>query len=187
SAVCASNGLDVVGAEGKSVTFHLQNVKGEDLAWSFGTETIVTIELGTPIRPKFYDKSYKSRMTFSDNGRALTISQLRKNDAGIYTAKAEEFRAYFTLRVYSEVSEPTVSCVRWNCSDAGCRYTLRCAVETPGDKSFFWSHNGQGVDEGPELEVEVLHLEHPDPPLYTCMVQNPVSSSNITVSPAETC
>lgn len=72
------------------------------MAWSFRGETILTIKLGEPPDPSFYEDSYKSRVTFPEDGSALTISQLGKKDAGNYTAKNAVFKANFILRVYSE-------------------------------------------------------------------------------------
>ncbi|XP_040394967.1 SLAM family member 5-like isoform X2 [Cygnus olor] len=214
-AACAISTLEVDGAEGRSITFHLQGLKGENLAWSFRGETILTIKLGESPDPSFYEDSYKSRVTFPEDGSALTISQLGKKDAGTYTAKNSVFKASFFLRVYSEclfmfrprarsegwemfesppspfppgvLQEPAVTCASWNCSADGCRYTLHCAVHTPGNKSFSWSHGEQLDAEGPEVVVEAPPLGELDVLSYTCTVRNPVSSSNATVSPAALC
>ncbi|XP_066842071.1 SLAM family member 7-like isoform X2 [Anser cygnoides] len=186
-AACASSTLEVDGAEGRSVTFHLQGLRGENLAWSFRGETILTIKLGEPPDPSFYEDSYKSRVTFPEDGSALTISQLGKKDAGNYTAKNAVFKANFILRVYSVLQEPAVTCASRNCSAEGCRYTLRCAVHTPGDKSFSWSRGEQLDAEGPEVVVEAPPPGELDVLSYTCTVRNPVSSSNATVSPAALC
>lgn len=81
-----------------------------------------------------------------------------------------------------------MTCVSWNCSADGCRYVLRCAVHTPEITSFSWSHGEQLDAEEPELVVE--EEQRPgelDVLSYTCTVQNPVSSRNVTVSPAAVC
>uniref|UniRef100_A0A8C9L9C0 Ig-like domain-containing protein n=1 Tax=Pavo cristatus TaxID=9049 RepID=A0A8C9L9C0_PAVCR len=186
---------DIAGTEGKSVTFHLRNVRGENLAWSFRGETILVIKLGASPELLFSDESFASRVAFPNNGSSLTISQLRRSDAGTYLAKNNDVRANFTLHVYREcllllLQEPTVSCTEWNCSAEGCSYVLHCAVDPPGDSSFFWSYNGEPTNEGSEWEV-VEKRQHPgeDPDLlpYTCTAQNPVSSRNITVFPSALC
>lgn len=99
STVCA---LEVDGAEGGSVTFHLQDLPEKVLAWSFEGESMLTIKLGEPPDPLFLDDSYKSRVTFPNDGSSLTISQLGKKDAGTYTAKTTAYKVTFTLRVHSE-------------------------------------------------------------------------------------
>lgn len=81
-----------------------------------------------------------------------------------------------------------MTCVSRNCSADGCRYVLRCAVHTPEITSFSWSHGEQLDVEEPELVVE--EEQRPgelDVLSYTCTVQNPVSSRNVTVSPATVC
>lgn len=76
----------------------------------------------------------------------------------------------------------------WNCSADGCRYVLRCAVHTPGITSFVWSHGEQLDAEEPELVVEKeLPPGELDVLPRTCTVRNPVSSRNVTVSPAAVC
>ncbi|XP_065605045.1 CD48 antigen-like isoform X2 [Cyrtonyx montezumae] len=189
SRVCASNGMDVAGAEGKSVTFQLQDLMEGVLTWSFCGETILVIELGAPPRLVFSDKSYTSRVAFSNNGSDLTILQLRRSDAGTYLAKNNEFKVVFTLRVYRELPEPTVSCTGWNCSAEGCHYALHCSVDPPENSSFLWSYNEQPESEGSELVVveEKLHPGDPDLLPYTCTVQNPVSSRSTTVFPSALC
>uniref|UniRef100_A0A8B9DPT8 Ig-like domain-containing protein n=1 Tax=Anser cygnoides TaxID=8845 RepID=A0A8B9DPT8_ANSCY len=187
SPACASSTLEVDGAEGRSVTFHLQGLRGENLAWSFRGETILTIKLGEPPDPSFYEDSYKSRVTFPEDGSALTISQLGKKDAGAKGGRCAESPpppAPFSPGV---LQEPAVTCASRNCSAEGCRYTLRCAVHTPGDKSFSWSRGEQLDAEGPEVVVEAPPPGELDVLSYTCTVRNPVSSSNATVSPAALC
>uniref|UniRef100_A0A8B9TAR0 Ig-like domain-containing protein n=1 Tax=Anas platyrhynchos TaxID=8839 RepID=A0A8B9TAR0_ANAPL len=170
SRMCA---LEVDGAEGGSITFHLQDLKGENLGWSFNGETHAYHHTGRVSQcPHFYEDSYMSRVTFPNNGRSLTISQLGKKDAGTYTAKTTP--SPFPTGV---LQEPKVTCVSRNCSANGCRYVLRCAVHTPEITSFSWSHGEQLDAEEPELVVE--EEQRPgelDVLSYTCTVQNPVSS-----------
>lgn len=88
---------------GRSVTFHLQNPNGPVAAWSFHNSLIVTVEFDKPSKPIFFDNNFKERLTFSEDGKALTISELRLEDAGVYTAKISGVEALFTftLHVYS--------------------------------------------------------------------------------------
>uniref|UniRef100_A0A8C2TU89 SLAM family member 5-like n=1 Tax=Coturnix japonica TaxID=93934 RepID=A0A8C2TU89_COTJA len=188
SKVCASDGMDVAAAEGKSVTFHLQNLIGENLVWSFRGEPILFIKLGAPPEVTVTDKSFMSRVVFPSNGSSLTILQLRRSDSGTYLAKNNEFKMKFILHVYRELSEPTVSCTRWNCSAESCSYMLHCSVDPPEDSSFFWSYNEQPESEEPELlVVERQHPADPDPLPYTCTAKNPISSRNTTVFPSALC
>ncbi|KFO87835.1 SLAM family member 5, partial [Buceros rhinoceros silvestris] len=186
---CASDGAEETGTVGRSVTFHLQNPDGRVAAWSFGNNLIVTVEFGKPSNPTFFDNKFRERLTFSEDGKALTISGLRLEDAGIYTAKISEAEALFTftLHVYRELLVPMVMCVARNCSANNCSYTLRCAVSGSGfgNVSYSWSKGGSPWSREPELLVEE---QSPHETLLTCTVKNPVSTRNVTVtSPAALC
>ncbi|NXN65958.1 SLAF5 protein, partial [Himantopus himantopus] len=191
SSACTCHRAEVTRAVGKSVTFCVQNLDAAT-AWSFHNEVIVTVRFGNPPEVTFYDENYKSRLTFPKNGSALSISQLRMDDAGTYTAKTTGAKTTgakttFTLQVYRELTVPTVTCAAQNCSADGCRYTLHCTASAPGSGniSYSWSMGGQLLSKEPTVLVEE---SPPDEPPLTCTAQNPVSSRNATViSPATLC
>ncbi|KFO76405.1 SLAM family member 5, partial [Cuculus canorus] len=170
-------GTEMTRAVGSSVTFHLQSLNEEATAWSFHNDIIVTVKFGNPPEATFFDKSYKPRLVFPENGSALTISQLRMEDSGCYTAKTSGRKTEFTLHVYRKLEEPKVTCAAQNCSATTCLYTLHCTAARPGSGniSYGWSTGLEGstvlVEESPSDESPL-----------TCTAQNPVSSSNITVS-----
>ncbi|KFZ48764.1 SLAM family member 5, partial [Antrostomus carolinensis] len=185
--VCAGDGTELIRAVGDSVTFLLDpRLDGEAAAWSFH-DIIVTVKFGSPPEATFFDKSYKQRLTFPKNGRGLTISQLKIDDAGTYTANILGVKTSFTLRVYRKLMVPTVTCTAQNCSANSCLYTLHCTTTSgsgSGNISYSWSLGGWPLSEGPVVLVEESTPEQ----LLTCTVQNPVSSSNSTVrSPAALC
>ncbi|KAM9626171.1 SLAM family member 7-like isoform 2-T2 [Morphnus guianensis] len=188
-ATCTSDGAEVTGAVGRSVTFHLKNLDRKATAWSFHNDVIVTVKFGDPPEATFFDDNYKPRLAFPKNGSALTISQLRMDDAGTYTAKTLGVKATFTLHVYRELAVPMVTCVAQNCSAGGCLYTLHCTAlgSGSGNISYNWSTGGLSWQEGPTVLVEESPLDKPLIPL-TCTAQNPVSSRNVTVvSPSALC
>ncbi|KAM7080451.1 T-lymphocyte surface antigen Ly-9-like isoform 2-T2 [Ciconia maguari] len=189
SPACTSNGAEVTGAVGRSVTFQLQSLDGKAVAWSFHNDVIVTVKFGNPLEATFFDDSYKPRLAFPKNGSALTISQLRMDDAGTYTAKISGMKTAFTLHVYRELAVPTVTCEAQNCSANGCSYTLHCTASSSGsgNVSYVWSMADGSWSEGPTVLVDEPPPDKP-PPLLTCMARNPVSSRNATVlSPAALC
>ncbi|NXW24274.1 SLAF5 protein, partial [Circaetus pectoralis] len=189
SPACTSDGAEVTGAVGRSVTFHLKNLDRKATAWSFHNDVIVTVKFGNPPEATFFDDNYKPRLAFPKNGSALTISQLRMDDAGTYTAKTSGVKTTFTLHVYRELAVPTVTCVAQNCSAGGCLYILHCTAlgSGSGNISYNWSTGGLSWQEGPTVLVEESPLGKPLIPL-TCTAQNPVSSRNVTViSPSALC
>ncbi|NXF38265.1 SLAF5 protein, partial [Nyctibius bracteatus] len=184
SPVCET---EVDGAVGKSVTFYVESMDGKAAAWSFQNEVIVSVKFGDPPEATFFDDNYTPRLTFPKNGTALTISQLRMDDAGTYTAKSLKVKTTFTLRVYRELAMPTVTCAVQNCSANGCQYTLRCGTSGSGfgNISYSWSVGGRSWGEG---SVVLVEEPPPDEMPLTCTAQNPVSSRNATVtSPAALC
>ncbi|NXD71751.1 SLAF5 protein, partial [Eolophus roseicapillus] len=186
SPVCSTNVSELIGTVGSSVTFHLQSLEGGAAAWSFHNDVIVTVRFGDPPEATFFDDNFKPRLAFPGNGSALTISWLRLEDAGTYTAKSSGVKTTFTLHVYRELAVPTVTCAVQNCSGSICRYALHCTTSGAGtgNVSYTWSM-GSTRKYGNTMLVEESPL---DEPLLTCTVQNPVSSRNVTViSPAALC
>ncbi|NWS78029.1 SLAF5 protein, partial [Crotophaga sulcirostris] len=181
SPACVSGEAEVTRAIGKSVTFHLQGLDETAIAWSFHNDIIVTVKPGSPPEVTFFDNSYKPRLTFPENGNALTISELRMKDAGTYTAKTATGKHIFTLHVYRELEVPMVTCSVLNCSAGVCSYILHCTAAGPGsgNVSYAWSMGRWLWTEGPTVQVEKLPSD--ESPL-TCTAQNPVSSRNTTVT-----
>ncbi|NXT89200.1 SLAF7 protein, partial [Anhinga rufa] len=189
SPACTGDEFELIRAVGSSVTFTLPSTKEEVAAWSFHNELILVLKFGDPPEVSYFDHNYKTRLSFPNNGRALTISQLRINDTGTYTVKLAGQKTTFTLHVYRELTVPTVTCVEQNCSADGCRYTLHCTASGPGsgNVSYSWSMGGLTRSREPTVLVEETPPDELLPPL-TCTAQNPVSSSNATVtSPAALC
>ncbi|NXU80497.1 SLAF7 protein, partial [Oreotrochilus melanogaster] len=191
SPACTKDVTEVTGAVGKSVTFSLPSLNGEAAAWSFHNEVIVTVKSGNPPENTFFDESYRPRLTFPQNGSALTIAQLRMEDSGTYTAKISGVKNTlysFLLHVYRELEEPRVTCKVENCSSNTCIYILHCTAEASGSGniSYGWSTGDELWEEGPEVLVETSVLEKL--PVLMCRAQNPISTHNITVtSPAALC
>ncbi|XP_061215562.1 uncharacterized protein LOC133215510 [Neopsephotus bourkii] len=178
----STSGSEMVGAVGSSITFQLQSPRGSAAAWSFHNDVVVTVRFGDPPEATFFEDSFKPRLSFPGNGSALSISPLRLEDAGTYTAKSAGVKSTFTLRVYGELEAPSVTCTGQNCSAGPCRFTLRCAAAGAGagDVSYAWSV-GSGRSPGATVTVEE---PPPGEPLLACTAQNPVSSRNVTVSSA---
>ncbi|NXW83862.1 SLAF5 protein, partial [Alopecoenas beccarii] len=187
SLVCSSFQAKVTRVVGRSVTFHLQNLDGNTVVWSFDHDVIASVKFGNPPEAEFFDDKFKPRLAFPKNGSALTISQLEMGDTGTYTAKTTKgAKTTFTLHVYRELVVLTVTCAVQNCSADSCHYALRCTAlgSGYGNISYGWSLGGLW-SEGPTVLVEESPL---DKLPLTCMAQNPVSSLNTTVvSPAALC
>ncbi|KAM9264445.1 SLAM family member 7-like [Morus bassanus] len=187
-AMCTGDRAEIIRAVGRSVTFSLPSLDEGLAVWSFHNELVAVVKFGNPPEVTIFDQNYKTRLAFPKSGSALTISQLRMNDSGTYTAQVSERKTTFTLHVYGELAVPTVTCVAQNCSADGCRYTLHCTTSGSGsgNVSYSWSKGGLPWSEGPTVLVKE---SPPDKlPLLACTARNAVSSNNATViSPAALC
>ncbi|KAM4880606.1 SLAM family member 7-like [Sylvia borin] len=180
----ASDTPELIGAVGGAVTFRSPDTVtgGKAAFWIFGNDPIVTVLFGDPSQ-SIFSKKYKTRFTVSEDGRALSISPLRMEDAGTYSVTIDEEKSTFTLQVYRELPEPTVTCEAQNCSDGICNFSLSCSVSGAGfgDISYTW----RGWDqrwEGQSLgfPVNKSSLDELEP--LMCTAQNAVSIGSVTVT-----
>uniref|UniRef100_A0A8D2M3S4 Ig-like domain-containing protein n=1 Tax=Zonotrichia albicollis TaxID=44394 RepID=A0A8D2M3S4_ZONAL len=179
----ASGTKEVIGVLGKSVTFHTPNTDANPAFWNFGNEAIVTVAFEDPPRPLFSEEKFKTRFAVSERGRALTISQLRMEDAGTYSVKIDKKRSTFTLQVFRELAEPTVTCEAQNCSDGSCSSSLRCSTSGTGfgNVSYTWRVRDQDMD-GSSVVLQVNETFQDGLEPVTCTAWNPVSSKSITIT-----
>ncbi|XP_066063017.1 SLAM family member 9-like isoform X2 [Chamaea fasciata] len=185
----ASDPTEVTGAVGESVTFRSPNTDGNAALWNFGNDHIVTVAFKDSPEPFFHEDKFKTRFAVSEDGWALSISQLRMEDAGTYSVKIDGKTSTFTLRVYKELTEPTVTCETQNCSGGRCRISLRCSVPGAGfgNVSYTWrARDGRWERQSVVLAVNQSSQEEPEP--LTCAARNAVSSRSVTVaSPGGLC
>ncbi|XP_066196344.1 LOW QUALITY PROTEIN: SLAM family member 7-like [Sylvia atricapilla] len=180
----ASDTPELIGAVGGVVTFRIPDTDtgGNVAFWNFGDDPIVTVPFKDPSEPLF-SKEYETRCTVSESGRALSISQLRMEDAGTYSVTAGEKKSTFTLLVYRELTEPTVTCEAQNCSGGICNFSLSCSV--PGDGfgnvSYTWTRWGeQWEGESVEFPVNKSSLDNLEP--LSCTARNAVSIRSVTAT-----
>ncbi|XP_057244890.1 SLAM family member 7-like, partial [Malurus melanocephalus] len=173
----------LIGAVGGSVTFQSRNPDRISAFWTFGTVPIVTVIFRDGPQAVFSVKIYEKRFSISEDGNALTLSQLSMEDAGNYSVRINSKISTFTLHVYRPLPQPTVTCEAQNCSAGSCLLSLRCSAPGAGLGSvrLGWSRGQRPWAEGAALQL----LREPSPegpePL-TCTARNPVSSSNVTVT-----
>ncbi|NXH08999.1 LY9 protein, partial [Loxia leucoptera] len=179
----ASDPTEVIGVLGGSVTFQSPDARGNAALWLFGNEAIVTVAFQNPDTVIFHKDKFKSRFAVSESGRALTISPLRLEDVGTYSVEIGDRKPTFTLQVFRELAEPTVTCEAQNCSDGICSSSLRCSAPGAGvgNVSYSWRVGGHTWD-GSSLVLWVNQTSQGEPEPLTCTARNPVSSRNVTVT-----
>ncbi|TRZ06439.1 hypothetical protein HGM15179_020669, partial [Zosterops borbonicus] len=184
----ASDTTELIGAVGGSVTFHSPSTDGNAAFWSFGNHPIVTVKFRDPQNPIFLKDEYKTRLTVSERGQALSLSQLRMEDAGTYSVNIDGKISTFILRVYRELTEPTVTCESLNCSGSICLFSLHCSCLPDtgfGNVSYTWRGWDQQWEERPVVltVVDKSSLDNLGP--LTCTARNAVSSRSVTVTTPE--
>ncbi|NXP94711.1 LY9 protein, partial [Passerina amoena] len=180
----ASGTTEVIGAVGRSVTFHSRNPDRNMALWSFGNDPIVSVIFKDPPRVIFFEDRFKTRFAVSENGHALSISELSMEDAGTYSLNINGKISTFTLQVFKELAEPTVTCEAQNCSDGTCSSSLRCSAPGAGfgNVSYTWRLRDHTWDRSSvvllvnETSQEELGL------LLTCTARNPVSNRSVIVT-----
>ncbi|XP_059346005.1 T-lymphocyte surface antigen Ly-9-like [Ammospiza nelsoni] len=181
--VSGSNAKEVIRAVGRSVTFRTRNTERYVALWSFGNEPIVAVKFEDPPRPLFYKEEFKTRFAVSKKGRALTISQLRMEDAGTYSVTIKGKRSTFTLQVFRELAEPTVTCEAHNCSGGSCSSSLHCSTPSTGlgNVSYTWRVGDQDMD-GSSVVLLVNETSQDGLEPLTCTARNPVSNESVTIT-----
>ncbi|XP_063032549.1 SLAM family member 5-like [Melospiza melodia melodia] len=176
----ASDTKEVNGVLGRSVTFQSRNPDRMTALWFFGNEAIVTVIFDGPPRPAFHKEEFKTRFSVSKSGHALTISQLRMEDAGTYSVTINGKRSAFSLQVFRELAEPTVTCEAQNCSGGSCSSSLRCSAHG-GNVSYTWRVRGRTWD-GSSVVLLVNQTSQDGLETVMCSARNPVSSRSIIVT-----
>ncbi|XP_066196216.1 SLAM family member 5-like, partial [Sylvia atricapilla] len=187
---CSASDNTEIRAVGGAVTFRIDNTEGNGARWSVGDDPIVAVESGDSPRFKFSKEEYKTRFTVSEDGRTLSITQLRMEDAGNYSVNINGKKSTFTLLVYRELPEPTVTCAAQDCLGSTCLFSLCCSVPGDGfgDISYTWT--GWGLRWGEKSAVLALVNEsfwdNLEP--LRCTAWNAVSIRSVTViNPEELC
>ncbi|XP_066196214.1 SLAM family member 5-like [Sylvia atricapilla] len=183
----ASDTPELIRAMGGAVTFRSPDTGGNAALWRFGDDPIVAVEFGDSPRFKFSKEEYQTRFIVSERGRALSITQLRMEDAGTYSVTINGNISTFILQVYRELPEPTVTCEAHDCLDSICLLSLLCSVS--GDGFGHISYTWTGWDQQWREKSEVLALVdkstwHNLEPLR-CTARNAVSSRSVTVTNPE--
>ncbi|TRZ06231.1 hypothetical protein HGM15179_020877 [Zosterops borbonicus] len=113
-------------------------------------------------------------------------------DAGTYSVNLDGKISTFILRVYRELTEPTVTCEAQDCLDKVCLFSLRCSVRGPdtgfGNISYTWRGWDQRREERPVVltVVDKSSLDNLEP--LRCTARNAVSSRSVTITtPEELC
>ncbi|XP_074079214.1 SLAM family member 9 [Macrotis lagotis] len=169
----------------------------DKIVWSFESPIATIKERAKGKSPtiEISDPHYKVLVNRSDQLYSLQISNLSKEDEGIYSANIitkdplGTITRKFTLRIYRQLPKPKIAIHLEISEESLCNVTLKCHVDGKGDdEEFGWSPLGPRaiVSDG----GSVLHLSwKPGDSDFTCtcIVRNPVSLSSNSLQAGKFC
>ncbi|XP_069389090.1 dentin matrix acidic phosphoprotein 1-like isoform X3 [Paralichthys olivaceus] len=160
----------------------------DEILWKHQDSTVVTFNG----KEEHVYSLYQNRVTLDWVSAELYITDLRREDSGVYELETlvnkKWHRFQYELEVIGKVTKPSVSCdMNSSSSDTrGARATLTCSAEPTQPQSLMkyeWESSANMLP-GPELTI-LLEDEHDDK-IYTCRVSNPLTFETTTFN-AKTC
>ncbi|XP_032116697.1 SLAM family member 7 isoform X2 [Sapajus apella] len=178
---------ELVGPLGGAVTFPLTSkVKQVDtIVWTFNTTLLVTMqpEMGTIIVTQ---NRNKERISFLNGTYSLKLSELKKNDSGVYHVKIyssshhDPFTQEYVLHVYEHLSRPKVTMGLQSNENGTCVTNLTCYMEHGGeDVIYTWKALGQAASETHNGSILPISWRWGESDMtFICFARNPISSNS---------
>uniref|UniRef100_A0A803K633 Ig-like domain-containing protein n=1 Tax=Xenopus tropicalis TaxID=8364 RepID=A0A803K633_XENTR len=145
---------------------------------------------------EMYNNQFTNRLDVSNNGTALRIRELRKEDGTTFTAYITLINKVikilvFHLRVYEPVPEPNLHTEVEKVKTTWCNITLHCSVPTNVSLGFFsWMYRNGSSGYQQYANGTTIHLSLMDIPQnmeFLCLVQNPAEQKNVSARVQEMC
>ncbi|XP_042255856.1 CD48 antigen-like [Thunnus thynnus] len=191
---------EVAAREGATVTLKTResgSYSNIQIVWTFGTENPnmrIAIVKSREVRSE-YDERFRGRLQLDSWSGALTITNLRLSDSGVYMWQSIGSTILFQnfhLTVYSSVSPPTIkvnaSLVNTRCSSL----TVECSVENSRELILSWFRGRERLKttSSPNLSTRVflpLEIQYHDGDNYSCLAENPVEEKATKLHTEDTC
>lgn len=132
---------------------------------------------------KIFESVFKGRVNLEETNGALHISNVRKEDRGIYymrVMRETENELEITMEVFDPVPKPSIE-IEKNESTDSCHLRLSCEVEDQSVDYTWYQSSGPFPQKSPGYELQIIVTPQNKSTFYTCQVSNPVSSKNDTV------
>nr|XP_002760223.3 SLAM family member 7 isoform X1 [Callithrix jacchus] len=178
---------ELVGPLGGAVTFPLMaNVKQVDsIVWNFNTTLLVTMQPEVPTIIVTQNRN-KERVSFLNGSYSLRLSELKKNDSGVYHAKIyssslqNPFTQNYVLHVYEHLSRPKVTMGLQSNKNGTCVTNLTCHMEHGGeDVIYTWKALGQAASETHNGSILPISWRRRESDMtFICFARNPISSNS---------
>ncbi|XP_039469059.1 SLAM family member 7-like [Oreochromis aureus] len=173
---------NLTGTVGGNITLPAP-VQEEELGYlSYGRTIIADVKGG------IFDLSediYKNRLQWDRNSGLFTLTELQRNDSGIYTVDSKTgkvFTSSYKLTVYDSVPTPAVKKV--SVSSESC--SLLCLVDR--ETKLLWFKDEQRLNQSSSALSLPLTVHKQDlNSSYTCVAANPAENKTLPVHVRTTC
>ncbi|XP_028999433.1 uncharacterized protein LOC114851816 isoform X2 [Betta splendens] len=147
----------------------------------YGTKNIAIVVDG---KMKIVEKMYQNKLLWSDRTGCFTITDLQRNDSGIYAVDRKEsgVSTAYKLSVFDSVSAPTVN----RLGSDSC--VLLCEVVNAEETTLLWYKDDEVVKQNssaPSLSLTVHEQDYKSS--YRCVAANPAEHKAEPVNVEETC
>ncbi|KAF7649837.1 hypothetical protein LDENG_00135300, partial [Lucifuga dentata] len=133
------------------------------------------------------EESYINRLQWSSSSGLFTISNLHKNDSGIYgidSKKGNLFVTSYKVTVYESVLQPAVNTS--SVSSDNC--TLLCSVDEGDEMTISWYKGEEKVNQS-SSDLSLLITVHKEDfnSSFTCVAANPADNKTLPVDVTAFC
>ncbi|KAM3920482.1 SLAM family member 5-like [Leptodactylus fuscus] len=165
----------------------------QEIYWTYKTYILASY-MNNHLVVRHY--AFANRLETLNSGTTLRITNLRKEDGGIYTVSAhfihkEINQRSYNLTVYDPVPSPVIwTEVKEDTTDQ-CNVTLYCSVPSyTSDFSYTWIYRHRDSEYQPYNNGSSIHIseppDHADMELL-CIVHNPADKKNASVNVRHIC
>ncbi|XP_076001604.1 CD48 antigen-like isoform X2 [Genypterus blacodes] len=135
----------------------------------------------------FYEKSFRNRLLWNSSTGLLTLTDLQKNDSGIYgiqSKKGNVFTVSYKLSVYECVHQPSVKASAVSADSC----TLVCLVEKGDETTLLWYRGEERVNQSSsDLSLSLTLHKQDFSSIFKCVAANPAEEKSVSINAAVLC
>ncbi|XP_076001600.1 CD48 antigen-like isoform X1 [Genypterus blacodes] len=134
-----------------------------------------------------FEENFRNRLLWNNSTGLLTLTDLQKNDSGIYhidSKKGNVFLFSYKLSVYECVQQPTVKASAVSADSC----TLVCLVEKGDETTLLWYRGEERVNQiSSDLSLSLTLHKQDFNSTFKCVAANPAEEKFISVNATVSC